>query len=376
MERFEDRITPDALPNGMPILNSLPGAPAAIFIDFDGDTGSGTTAYDRDGDGTTFNTQEATEITEAWRQVSTYFAMFNVNVTTVWPGDTFPKAWLCIGNNISGGYSFVNVFPNSQARSFNQSSDARGRFSGLVHEIGHNFGNSHQSDFNNLGVETADYISAKEPLRGFLMGVDFSGTVKKWSIGHTSNASVLQDDLAVIANDLDNYGGDGYRADDFGNTIATATPMTVDANAQRARGIIERLTDLDVFSFTSAGGRVAVTVAPDVPSGLDARLEIRNSTGTLLAVADTPANGQTITLTLPAGTFYAFVSSKGNYADLGQYDVIVTEGAPEGFQTSNVGLMWFTGRTSHNAAANTWTVTGSGTDIAGSVSICLAIFER
>ena len=50
LESFEERVNPDNLPNGMPILNSRPAAPAAIFIDFDGDTTTGTSAYDTSGD--------------------------------------------------------------------------------------------------------------------------------------------------------------------------------------------------------------------------------------------------------------------------------------------------------------------------------------
>lgn len=358
VERLEDRVNPAPIP----VLNSLPGAPADIYLDFDGE--GSTTPYDTDGNPSDYSASEVADITRCWGQIATYFAMFNVNVTTAF-NSAKPKVWHMSGNNISGGYSYVNVFPNNEPESFNQSSDARGRLSGIAHEVGHNFGLSHQSAFNSLGVETADYISAIEPLRGFLMGVDFSGTVKKFSIGHTSNASSLQDDINVMAGDLDNYGGDGFRNDDVGNTIATATALSVNGAVQTGQAIIERLTDIDVFSFNSPGGRVAITVAPFVPSGLDAVLEIRDAANNRLGVADTALNGQTLTMTLPAGTFYAFITSKGNYADLGKYDVIVTEGAPDGFQTTNIGPQWYTGRTAYDATTQTWSVTGSGSDIGG-----------
>ncbi|CAN5256511.1 hypothetical protein BH11PLA2_BH11PLA2_11050 [soil metagenome] len=365
LESFEERINPDNLPNGMPILHSRPAAPVAIFMDFDGETTANVTAYDTGGDATTFDTTEQNVIIEAWRQLSAYYAPFDVNVTTIYPGST-PKAWICIGNNISGGYSYVNVFPNSEPESFNQSSDARSRVSGLAHEVGHNFGLSHQSEFNTLGVETADYRGAIETLRGPIMGVDYAGTVHKFSIGHTSNASGLQDDVATIAADIDNYqpaGGDGMRVDDYGNTIATATAMNVNGSTQFMTAVIERNTDVDVYSFFTSGGRVSLTAAPDVPSGVDLTLEVRDAANTLLAVADTPQNGQTLTMTLPAGTYYALVASKGNYADIGAYSVSVTEGAPDGFQSTNVGLQAYTGHTSYNSAADQWTVSGSGNDI-------------
>jgi hypothetical protein len=125
---------------GLPSLNSFPGAPAAIFLDF---SGNGTyLPYDEDGNNTSFNASEQSNITKAWEHMSTYFAPFNVNVTTVLP--SVPMAWGLITNSVTGaGWSYVNVFPNSSSgapRSFNPAGDARGRQSGIAHEIGHNFG--------------------------------------------------------------------------------------------------------------------------------------------------------------------------------------------------------------------------------------------
>jgi len=78
--------------NGLPILNSLPGAPTSIYLDFDGDTGSSTSAYSEDADLTTYNATEQTHIVEAWRQITAYFAMFDTNVTTQFVSSA-PKAW-------------------------------------------------------------------------------------------------------------------------------------------------------------------------------------------------------------------------------------------------------------------------------------------
>src|SRR5262245_58364279 len=116
------------LANGMPILNSLPGAPTAIYLDFDGDTSGSNpygdhtvSPYSEDADGTTFNIAEQRSIYECWREVSSYYAIFDINVTTVAPAASVPMAWLALGNNISGGYSYVGVFPNSTPESWNNS---------------------------------------------------------------------------------------------------------------------------------------------------------------------------------------------------------------------------------------------------------------
>ena len=56
------------LTNGMPILNSRPAAPTAIFLDFDGDASgsnpyvTSVTPYSEDADGTTFNVSEQRNI--------------------------------------------------------------------------------------------------------------------------------------------------------------------------------------------------------------------------------------------------------------------------------------------------------------------------
>lgn len=359
------------LANGMPVLNSFPSAPSAIYLDFDGDSLTDTDPYDRDGNPTSFSTSEQAEIAEAWRQVSIYFAMFNVTVTTT-PLDK-PTAWIAIGNNIDNAYSGVNVFPgNDRAESWSQSSYARTRISALTHELGHNFGSWHIAGYDNLGNKTAEYHGAFDPLHGPLMGLDYTGVIHKWSAWHDStDVATLQDDMARIAADLDNFGGDGYRPDDFNGTIATATPLTVvDSTTQSRVGIIERLTDADAFSFSSDGGRYAIMVGRDAPSGVDVKISVYDSAGILLATDDgdprkqpyTMVNDSHLTLDLPAGTFYVIVQSHGNYGDQGQY-VARVDKLSDNWTSAAVGLVGIPGYVNYNASNNRYIVAGSGDDI-------------
>src|SRR5262249_23306173 len=94
---------------GLPILHSLPGAPTAVYLHFKGGDAHGSTyaPYDEDGDLTSFNPTEQAHITEAWRQVAVYFAMFDTDVTTEHP--VVPFAWELVSNSVSGGYSYVNA---------------------------------------------------------------------------------------------------------------------------------------------------------------------------------------------------------------------------------------------------------------------------
>lgn len=357
--------------NGLPILNSLPGAPTSIYLDFDGDTGSNTSAYSEDADLTTYNLTEQTHIVEAWRQITAYFAMFDTNVTTQFVSSA-PKAWEMIGNGAggsTGGYAYVGTFPNSTPEAFNASGNATSRESGMAHELGHVFGLQHQSSYDNLGVKINEYISKTDSLHGAIMGVDYDGTVHKWFIGHSATGvTSLQDDMAVIAGKIkakEAAGGDGYRPDDFGNTIATATPLAVNGGLQYASGIIERRTDVDAFSFTATDGGVTIAAIPDAPSGLDAKLEIYDSGGNLVAAKDGATNDQQMTLpNLPAGTYYALVSSHGDYGDQGMYDLSV-RALPAGWQSADIGTTGLVGYTEFDPATNTFTNAGAGSAVSG-----------
>lgn len=361
-----DTVATAAAANGLPDLNSLPGAPTAIYLDFDGE--GSNAPYDVDGDPTTFNATEQATIREAWRQVSVYFSMFDVNVTTVKP--TVPFAWHVTSPSISGGYSYVGVFPNSKPESFNQASDARTRVSGIVHEVGHNFGLSHISDYDLLGNKIREYSSGFDALHGPIMGVDYAQDIHKWFIGHPSgSASSLQDDIAVIAGKIkarQPAGGDGFRADDHGGTIATARGLTPAVDGSRSiAGIIERMSDIDVFSFSTSGTGVSVvSVVPTKPSALDAKLEIYDGSGVLVAASDSAANDQQIVLPTGGGTWYAFVSSHGDYGDLGSYELTVSD-LPEGWRTADVGSVGSPGDAGYAASTGTFTVAGGGADVWG-----------
>ena len=106
------------------------------------------------------------------------------------------SAWLASGNNISGGYSYVGVFPNSYPRSFNQSGDTRaapGTFLITAEQI------------EKSGAHTAWQV-LKQQAPMLTMREDRNG--RPVSIGRHGRASFLLDEAPIVLLD-------GVRVPDF-----------------------------------------------------------------------------------------------------------------------------------------------------------------
>jgi len=335
---------------GLPILNSLSSARGVAYIDFNGGTvfGQSRGAYDLDSNPTTFNAAEQEDIYNAWFDVSTHFAMFDINVTTVAPNkNSTPTAHLLITPDYSGGAAYVDVFgsTSSSASGANQASDARTRTTGLTHEFGHMLGLYHQDEYDSNGNRTREYRRA-DPVTNIapIMGVDFQGTFSSWQNGFTGVNMTPQNDIAVITGNListynlfsgGSYSGDGFRPDEHGNTLGSATALSINYSGNTATGsatgIIERYLDTDMFSFNWNGGDLTLTTeavknlaaSPTYASSLGMNLALFNSQGQQVAqdlssaAADSDAR---LSLTgLAAGSYYLSVESAGEYDDLGAY---------------------------------------------------------
>ena len=84
LNQLEARVLLSGASDSVPLLHSHSGAPASIYLDFDGDTTArwlrfrpGTTiAYDRDGDPGEFNANELSAIREIWARVAEAYSPF------------------------------------------------------------------------------------------------------------------------------------------------------------------------------------------------------------------------------------------------------------------------------------------------------------
>jgi autotransporter-associated beta strand protein len=361
-------------------LHSRPRASRVIYLDFDGVNASGTSwgsgaigrAFDTDGNPSSFSSSERAIIQGVWQRVAEDFAMYDVNVTTEDPGiealrksnssDTTYGIRVAICGSSSdwygksaGGVAYVGsfnwnsdtpcwVFPGSLSNSEKNIAEA------ASHEIGHTLGLSHDGKDVN-GVRT-EYYSGQGNWAP-IMGTGYSKPITQWSRGEYADANNKEDDLAKMLT----YGV-AYRVDDHGSTLATATSLSgVSFNVP---GNIERATDIDYFKFQTGTGPVTLSVHP-APRGPNLRIQLAlmNSAGTTISTAnpaDTSAGVQpaSISLTLPAGVYYASVQGTGSgdplttgysaYGSLGEYTLSGSLPASSTWiaTSPSAGLLWTT----------------------------------
>ncbi|MCA9062149.1 MAG: hypothetical protein KDA96_03800 [Planctomycetaceae bacterium] len=342
-------------------LHSNPGANHTIYLDFDGHTTSGTAwnqnftgnanivtpAYNPDGV-SGFSNTELTSIQKIWQRVAEDFIAFDVNVTTQAPatsdliksgsGDLKWGIRVVIGGDCmdwygssAGGVAYLTSFSwNTDTPTYvfpNQLGNGYEKYvaEAVSHEVGHTLGLSHD------GTATVGYYSGHgsgETGWAPIMGVGYSQNLSQWSKGEYSGANQTQDDLNIITT----ANGFGYRSDDYGNTTGTAqqahivTPSQIDGS-----GIIERETDIDVFSFTTGAGSISFSVSAfELGPNLDILAGLYDATGTLVTSSNpTAALGASITANVNAGTYYLKIQGTGNgnplttgytgYGSLGQY---------------------------------------------------------
>jgi hypothetical protein len=338
-EPLEDR---SLLTLVVPQLSSRPGAPATLYLDFDGDTQSQwgghsnvvTPPYDIDGNKTSFSAAETAAIREIWARVSEDYAPFNVNVTTAVPPRLADRvaAKIDIGGSYSdwygtlaGGVSYVGGFASAASNVgfvFSQtlsSGNPHYVAEAASHEAGHLFGLEHQSAWSGsqLVSEYNNGNSAWAPI----MGNSYYAIRSTWANGPTDESPTSsEDELAIIASLANGF---GYAPDDYGNTITTASALPVTSGNVSVSGLIGRNDDRDVFKFSTSGGSVNLTLSPaSGGADLDGVLELQNSSGKMLVIANpTGSLGATLATTLVAGTYYLVVHSSGGYGNLGRYSI-------------------------------------------------------
>jgi hypothetical protein len=361
-------------------FHSRPGAPNIIYLDLDGETVTGTAwnsslgrtsipavPFSTDSDYSTYSDTEQTAIKRIWERVAEDYAPFNVDVTTERPATfTTRTAHALITRNTdtngaanpsstAGGVAYVNVFADSLYANYrpawiyfnNLANEESYIAEAASHEVGHNMGLSHDGTTSQAyygGHGTGD-ISW-----GPLMGTGYDRNVSQWSKGEYYQSNNTEDDLAIISGKLT------FRTDDHGDTFAAATTLRVtngtnvvsttpDTDPTNTntynKGVIQRNTDVDVFTFTTGPGSINLTVRPWImPTGsytrggnLDVVAQLYNQQGTLL-LTNNPATTTSalIATNLAEGVYFLRILNTGtgtplsaspsgytSYGSIGQY---------------------------------------------------------
>jgi hypothetical protein len=304
-----------------------------------------TPPFDDDGDYATFNASELAKIEEVWKRVSEDYAPFDIDVTTEKPYSfqNGQSLEVCIGGRSSdwldrsvGGTAMLNSYSNSSVNvvfvfAENLGRRAKSMAEAASHEIGHAFGLYHQSEWE-------DDEKVREYYRGFgsgdtgwapIMGSSYS---KTWSTFANSrnSAGKYQNDVDVITRSKNQI---TYRPDDHGSTNATATNLTPDNDYRIAsNGLIEQMSDVDVFEFYTAAGDITLTVDNfEVGPNLNVKIELRDISNNIIATGDPEDSlDASISANVAAGRYFLHVMTGATTIQIsvGQYIVDGTLIAP------------------------------------------------
>lgn len=334
----------DSAPSTVPVFNSLPGAVAVAYLDMDGQVVSGTswaggaTITARGVVGTLSNAQ----MLEVCRRTAEDFSPFEINVTTeesvflAAPSNRRIRCIITPDNEwygSAGGVAYLNSFTwtgDTPCWVFSDmlSNSPRYIAEATSHEIGHTLSLYHDGRLSPAeGYYTGHGLG--EVGWAPIMGVGYYQLLVQWSKGEYLSANNTEDDLSRITT----LNGFGYRADQAGNTIATAAPLSGTSGVRSASGILEATGDLDVFSFSTVGGSCSFTAAGDATSqNVDVLLEILDGSGAVIASANPDSlTDSTVAASLAAGNYFLRISGVGrgdvlgdgysNYGSIGQYSV-------------------------------------------------------
>ena len=334
------------------LLHSKPDAKHTIYLDFFGGdyyTYNTILPYNSDGDASNLSDAEKLEIQKIWVGIAEDFAPFNIDVTTETPADGAlvntggdDDAWgvsLLIGEETTG-YGFAwsgSEFPldyeapgyvsiNSPYKDGIYPLDLIA--AGGSHEIAHTMGLIHD------GPGPGGYYSGHDTAVGHwnpIMGQSNSG-LTQFSKGDYENADNTEDDLSIIASDLN---GISYIIDEHADERSFATKLANlddDYGSLFAQGIISTSADVDWFYFDHSGGSIVLNVdvaefSPNLHAG--AWLYDSNGVELIASTNESSLSAAIISSNLSAGRYYLKIDGIGNdsgggytdYGSLGHYSV-------------------------------------------------------
>lgn len=331
-----------------PKLNSYPSASAVIFLDFDGQTVSGTSWNYNGPIVCGASGLDSAQITTVFNRVAEDYRPFNINITTdstkylAAPLTKRMRLILTVTSDwygSAGGVAYINSFiwgDDTPCFVFTAllNYNVKNISEAASHEPGHTLGLYHQSTYDANCVKTSEYNYGQgtgEIGWAPIMGVGYYQNLTLWNNGpNPYGCNSLQSDLSIITTN----NGFTYRIDDYPAAFNQATNAPFVNNQFNVSGVISQNTDQDLFKFTQpAAGRFQLSAIPynvgtgNSGSDLDLQVTLFNSSQTQLNVFNpgTLLNSVIDTM-LNTGTYYLRVEGKGNiyapnYASLGSYSL-------------------------------------------------------
>jgi hypothetical protein len=359
LEQLSQTKAPRVPISQVPSLNSRPGAPKTIYLDFNGAAaftwrgqnsdgsqiinysvtgmGGGTTpvpAFTLDGNANDFSTFEEQAIRNMHSWVAEKFSPFNINVTTVDPGSYnygtslrvlvggADADWL---NENAGGRASIGairddrmdrtcfVFPvGNMPFSTATNLDPRDlRYLGetIAHEAGHVLGLRHQRQ--NLGMGAVDNYydgtGAESPIMG---GSSNNATARgiwwKTNTFGQSSPDAVADELNFLTSTFPDEGPLPYAADDIPSNVTpsitvlgngTFAPVSgFDQSTRVNSGTLERASDQDTWRFIASTNQGTFSVSPWARGGmLSLNATLLNSSGQVVP-STVSANGNGVTI--------------------------------------------------------------------------------
>lgn len=378
-----------------PTRDSRPHATAVIYLDFDGQSVTGT-EWNTLRNITTINAAASTlttnQMDEVWARIAEDFSPFHVSVTTdvarynnapqnrrirviitptsSWYGSAGGVAYL--GSFTWTGDTPCWVFENLLGNEVKSIAEA------ASHEAGHTFNLKHD------GRGTSDYYYGVDNTLlswGPIMGAGYNAAFTQWSKGEYSSATNLEDDLAILSNSTNGF---GYRTDDKGDTLATAPLLALQSGSTTLvadGGIIEKNTDLDLMRFVAGSGTLNLQVRPaSISPNLYLKADLLDSAGNVLLSRTATKATTTLTLSqsVTAGTYYLRVDGVGmpvaagssppytydvsGYGSIGEYGVsgsIPVSSAPAVLSVSPLTITQ-TAPAGQNAGSQAFSVSNAG----------------
>ncbi len=353
-------------------LESRPSATKVLFMDI-------APVLDASGTPVDFSKEE---MWMAWQSVAAAYSPFEVNVTTnaeiydATPARNRGKANFTSSNDVA--FCYEGVFGSDWDCEIYTGPGAEDSLGyGVGRTTAHEFG--HMMGLLDIGTASTAYFEGFDDCKwypkmgNYYYGFDETNSLFQWSKGEYEGATDFEDALATISSSLP------YRDDDIPDTRPLDITGSSGVSSDTNRGLIERNTDADRFTFQvgPSGGRATLTIDRIEYTGgamLDVQATLQDSAGTTVASSNVAARrSATIEATLAEGTYTLVIEggaegtpSRGfsNYGSLGYYGI---EGTVTGASTSGNGGSTGVGGESGTAGTGEDTATGGATGMGGSV---------